>query len=96
MPLGEPAAVFTDDQRQVHVLWNLLGQSQRPIEHYLPRRRIQKIVAANDVRHTHRGIIDNDRKLIRRSAIRFGDDKIAQFARWITGDIIAVDGGSKL
>jgi len=88
MPFSQPPTIGTDHQRNVTIPGNLVRQLQGPMQQDLARGGIQKIVAADHMRHPGSRVIQHDRELIRRHAVRFEDNEIAKltnFPRHVPG-----------
>ncbi len=52
---------------------------QRPVKEYLPRRVVQVVVAADDVRDSHLRVVDNDGEVVSRIAVGPLDDEVVEF-----------------
>ena len=76
--LTEFIATFVHCDRQMAITRG--GQFQRLLQIDLPGSGIEQIAAANDLGNTLVGVIDHDRQLIGKQAIRPADDKIAHLA----------------
>ena len=52
-------------------------KTERPLKRDLARRGIEKIRAAHDLRHALRGVVDDDRELVRERPIGALHDEVA-------------------
>jgi hypothetical protein len=89
MALREPPAVFADDEGDVDELgWR---PAEEIIQLQLTEGAGQEIVAADDFRHAHCVIIDDDGQLIGGRAVRFGDHKVAELLLDVAGHFAGED-----
>ena len=74
--LRQLAAVVVEHERQVQHSAGV-GRSEQMLQKDLARRRIEQVGAAHDFGDPLRGIVDDDRELIREPAVGAPHDEIA-------------------
>ena len=75
VPLAELLPVGSDDERQVRV--RRRRQPERALERDLPRRRVEEVRAAHDLRDALRRVVDDDRELVGVRPVRAVHDEVA-------------------
>ena len=53
------------------------GEPERLVQQNLPRRVRDVVLASDDMRHFHQGIVDDDREVVRGMSVSAHDDRIA-------------------
>src|SRR5581483_2303381 len=77
MPLGKPRLVRPEDHRQMAEPWD--REAERLEHRNLPRRIREMVVAANDMRDAHEGVIHDHREVVRGIAVRAEDDQVVEY-----------------
>ncbi len=93
MPLGQSSPVGAGDERKMPVTRNLPIPSEGMVDQNLPRCGIKQVIAADDVSDAHRRVVDDDRKLISRRSISFGNDKVTESGHFkydLTANLVVI------
>ena len=77
MALGEAGFVGAEDHRHMSKFRD--GIAEGLVKEDLARRIIDMIVAAQDHRHPHLGIIDNDDEVVGRGVVGALNDEVVEF-----------------
>ncbi len=85
--LAEPRAIDAEDERDVCERRHRVAE--RPVEQDLLRRVGQVVLAADDVRDPHVGVVDDGAEIVRRRAVGAHDDEVVEFA--VLEDDVAFD-----
>jgi hypothetical protein len=78
LALGHLRALVVEDEGHVRV--HRRGHAQRPLQRHVLWRVGQVLLAAEDVRHAHQRVIDDDREVVGGVAVLLADDKVFQLA----------------